>query len=190
MQREKVHGAGRSSFGLVDHTKVFNELRLRRGITFLDLGCGRGEYAIAASKIIGDNGLVYGIDLWEDGIAFLQEEISAKGIKNLKPVVADIGKRLPIGDGSVHICFMATVFHELVLADASEGALKEVVRVLKGDGCLAILDFKKIDGPPGPPLTSRLTPEEVEKTVTPYGFRKEGLTETGPYTYLITFYSQ
>lgn len=70
MQREKVHGAGKSSFGLVDHTKVFNELRLRRGITFLDLGCGRGEYAIAASKIVGDNGLVYGIDLWEDGIAF------------------------------------------------------------------------------------------------------------------------
>ena len=50
-EREKPHGAGKSSFALVDPDLVFGEFRLGGGITFLDLGCGRGEYAIAASKI-------------------------------------------------------------------------------------------------------------------------------------------
>ncbi len=187
-QREKPLGAGQSSFGLVDTEKIFGELKLGRGITFLDLGCGRGEYAIASTKIVGDEGRVYALDLWEEGIASLQAEVSARGIKNLKAVIADAEKSIPLDDNSVDVCLMATMFHDLVLANAAAGALQQVDRVLKRDGVLAILEFKKIDGPPGPPLTSRLDPKEVEEKITPYGFKKKRITETGPYTYLITFY--
>lgn len=186
-KQEKVTGAGRSSFALVDKNKVFGELQLEGGISFLDLGCGRGEYAMIASEIVGNEGVVYGIDLWEEGINFLQEEASARGSKNIKAMVADAGKKLPLEDTSIDVCFMATVFHDLVLANTAEGALKEVFRVLKEGGVLAILEFKKIDGPPGPPLSSRLAPEEVEERVIPYGFEIVGLKEMGPYNYLQSF---
>ena len=186
-KQEKVRGAGRSSFALVDKDKVFGELQLEGGISFLDLGCGRGEYALIASEIVGNEGVVYGIDLWEEGINFLQEEASARGSKNIKAMVADAGKKIPLEDTSIDVCFMATVFHDLVLANTAEGALKEVFRVLKEGGVLAILEFKKIDGPPGPPLSSRLAPEEVEERVIPYGFEIVGLKEMGPYNYLQSF---
>ena len=186
-KQEKVTGAGRSSFALVDKNKVFGELQLEGGISFLDLGCGRGEYAMIASEIVGNEGVVYGIDLWEEGINFLQEEASARGSKNIKAMVADAGKKIPLEDTSIDVCFMATVFHDLVLANTAEGALKEVFRVLKEGGVLAILEFKKIDGPPGPPLSSRLAPEEVEERVIPYGFEIVGLKEMGPYNYLQSF---
>jgi len=186
-KQEKVTGAGRSSFALVDKNKVFGELQLEGGISFLDLGCGRGEYAMIASEIVGNEGVVYGIDLWEEGINFLQEEASARGSKNIKAMVADAGKKLPLEDTSIDVCFMATVFHDLVLANTAEGALKEVFRVLKEGGVLAILEFKKIDGPPGPPLSSRLAPEEVEERVISYGFEIVGLKEMGPYNYLQSF---
>jgi ubiquinone/menaquinone biosynthesis C-methylase UbiE len=187
-QREKPFGAGMSSFELVDLEKLISELRLRKGITFLDLGCGRGEYAIAVSGTVGNDGLVYAVDLWEEGVASLQEEISARGIKNLHAMVADVAKKVPVEENSVDICFMAASFHDLVLANAAERAIKEVVRMLKQDGSLAILEFKKIDGPPGPPLSSRLAPEEVEEKVTPHGFNKARIRATGAYTYLITFH--
>lgn len=186
-KQEKVTGAGRSSFALVDKNKVFGELQLEGGISFLDLGCGRGEYAMIASEIVGNEGVVYGIDLWEEGINFLQEEASARGSKNIKAMVADAGKKIPLEDTSIDVCFMATVFHDLVLANTAEGALKEVFRVLKEGGVLAILEFKKIDGPPGPPLSSRLAPEEVEERVIPYGFEIVGLKEMKPYNYLQSF---
>ena len=82
---------------------------------------------------------------------------------------------------------MATVFHDLVLANTFETALIEISRVLREDGVLVILEFKKIDGPPGPPFSSRLAPEEVEERVIPYGFERVGLKDIGPYNYLLSF---
>ena len=186
-ERKKVPGAGRSSFALVDQDKVFTELQLKGGTTFLDLGCGRGEYAVVASKIVGKEGVVYGVDLWKEGINSLRQQASVRGSTNIKAMVADAGKRIPLEDMSIDVCFMATVFHDLVLANISEGALREISRVLKKQGELAIVEFKKIDGPPGPPLSSRLAPEEVEERVTPYGFHRVGREEIGPYNYMLCF---
>lgn len=185
--RAKPVGAGRSSFGLIDADKVFGELQLEKGSTFVDLGCGRGEYAIVFAEIVGHEGLVYAIDVWEEGIAALSEEVKGRRLKNLIPMVADVAEKVPLEDNSVDVCFMASVFHDLVLANVTDGTLAEVVRVLKRERFLVILEFKKIDGSPGPPLSSRLAPEEVEKNVARYGFAKERIAETGPYTYLITF---
>ena len=186
-KREKAQGAGKSSFALVDPDLVFGEFRLGGGITFLDLGCGRGEYAIVAAKIIGDEGCVYAVDLWEQGIALLREEVVTSGINNLKPMVADAGEMISIKDKSVDMCLMATVFHDLVLADTAEGVLVEVVRVLKKNGLLAIIEFEKVEGPPGPPISSRLAPEEIEEKVTPHGFEMVKVTSAGTYNYLMIF---
>ena len=127
------------------------------------------------------------MDLWEEGIALLREEAVASGLNNLEPLVADASKMISIKDNSVDICFMATVFHDLVLADIAEGALAEVVRVLKKNGLLAIIEFEKVDGPPGPPISSRLAPEEIEEKIAPYGFEMIKVTTAGAYNYLMIF---
>jgi len=80
--REKPHGVGKSSFGLIDPDIVLGELGLKRGMTLLDLCCGRGEYSVAVSRIIGGEGRVYAVDLWEEGISSLLKEVSARNIKN------------------------------------------------------------------------------------------------------------
>ena len=54
-------------------------------------------------------------------------------------------------------------------------------------GCLAIVEFDKIDGPPGPPRHIRLDPAEVEALVAPYGFARQRTVKLGPYNYLMTF---
>jgi ubiquinone/menaquinone biosynthesis C-methylase UbiE len=184
---KKPLGAGWSSFGLIDAGRIFDVLGLKRGSTFLDIACGRGDYAIAASRIIGDEGLVYAVDLGERGIAALAKRCSAEGIKSVKAIVADVGKHIPIEDETVDACLMATALHDLVQARDAEGALREARRVLESQGSLAIVEFKKIEGPPGPPIHIRLAPEEVETMVVPHGFGKGRVVEVGPHNYLITF---
>jgi ubiquinone/menaquinone biosynthesis C-methylase UbiE len=185
--KERPPGAGRSSFDLVDAPKLFAELRLQSGSILLDLGCGQWWYAFAASPAIGPEGRIYALDLWEEGISLVKERAAAGGYRNLKALVADTSKHIPLATGSVDVCLMATVLHDLVEAHTAAGTLKETARVLKPGGTLAIVEFKKIAGPPGPPLHIRLAPEEVEKLVTPYGFRQDRITDVGPYNYLITF---
>jgi ubiquinone/menaquinone biosynthesis C-methylase UbiE len=185
--KEKPQGAGGSSFQLIDAEKVLEELHLKKGNTFLDMACGQGEYAIEFSKILGEEGLIYAVDLWEENIVQLKKAVSGAGIKNIKAIVADVSKVMPIGNNSVDVCLMATVLHDLILEKVADEAIKEVVRVLKPNGLLAIIEFKKIDGPPGPPMKIRLSPNEVESLVRPFGFIKNELKEVGEYNYLMTF---
>jgi protein-L-isoaspartate O-methyltransferase len=77
-QRNKATpiGAGKSSFELIDSTRLFIELNLKPGMTILDLACGKGAYSLVASERVGAGGSVYAVDLWEDGIAQLKLEIT------------------------------------------------------------------------------------------------------------------
>ena len=178
-------GAGKSTFEPIDSKTLFGELHLQEGTSFLDLGCGRGEYAIAAADLTGE-GQIYGVDLWTEGIAVLQELATAKGLTNLTGWVGDIRKRLPLIDRSIDVCLMAAVLHDLGEVDAQK-TLEEVRRVLTLKGLLAVVEFKKIEDPPGPPIRIRLSPEDVSRIVTLHGFTERRVLEVGPYHYLITF---
>jgi ubiquinone/menaquinone biosynthesis C-methylase UbiE len=182
----KLPGVGKSSYDLIDPGTLWAELNLPQGITFLDLGCGRGNYSLAVANLIGPAGVVYAVDLWDEGIASLKELAAREGRVNLQPLVAPAG-RVPLESRSVDVGFMATVLHDLVEAGTEASALAELARVLKPGGLLAIVEFDKVDGPPGPPWHIRLNPEEVEALVAPYGFARQRTVKLGPYNYLITF---
>jgi len=87
----KPPGAGESSYDLIDPGTLWAALNLLRGVTFLDLGCGQGNYSLAAADLIGPAGVVYAVDLWEEGIAALQERAAREGRGNLKALVAPYG---------------------------------------------------------------------------------------------------
>jgi ubiquinone/menaquinone biosynthesis C-methylase UbiE len=126
------------------------------------------------------------VDLWEEGLAALKERAAREGRANLKPLAAGAGQ-VPMESRSVDVVLMATVLHDLVEAGTAAGALAEVSRVIKAEGRLAIVEFHKIDGPPGPPRHIRLDPAEVKTMVAPYGFVRQQTVNLGPYNYLITF---
>jgi ubiquinone/menaquinone biosynthesis C-methylase UbiE len=182
----KPPGAGKSSYDLIDPGILWAALNLPPGITFLDLGCGQGNYSLAAADRIGPNGVVYAVDLWEEGIAALKARAAREGRANLKPLASPAGQ-VPIESRSVDVGLLATVLHDLVEAGTAAGALAEVSRVIKAAGRLAIVEFHKIDGPPGPSRHIRLDPAEVEAMVVPYGFARQQIVNLGPYNYLITF---
>jgi ubiquinone/menaquinone biosynthesis C-methylase UbiE len=184
---KKPLGAGGSSLELIDVKALFRQLQLRKGSSFLDIACGRGAYTLAASEFIGPAGALYAVDLWEEGIATLAGEAAARGIKNIVTKVADVGSRIPLEDQTVEVALMATVLHDLVEEGKAEKALRETARVLRPGGVFAVVEFKKIDGPPGPPREVRLEALEVESLVMPFRFKCEKVRDLGPYNYLILF---
>ena len=179
--------AGRSSFELVDAQRLFAALQLREETTLLDLACGRGAYALAASTHIGPQGRILAVDLWEEGIEALQKEAAARRIQQIEAYVADVSRQLPFENRSVDVCLMATVLHDLIQDRTDQPALKEIQRVLKSGGTLAVVEFKKIDGPPGPPIAIRLSPDETRKHLQPFGFQSVRHVDIGPYHYLSLF---
>lgn len=183
-ERKHVH-AGKSSRDMLDANKVIGEIGVGRGDRFLDVGCGDGYFSIAASGFVGDSGMVYAVDIDERGISALKREIAHKGITNIGTYISDITRKIPLEDSSVDICFMANVLHGLVENREESGALREIARVAREEGLFVVVEFKKMNGPPGPPIEVRLTPEEVIGIAEQYGFRRIRSVEVGPYHYMV-----
>ena len=188
MQEEDIPtSAGLSSFNLLDERKLFAALGLFPGMTMLDLGCGLGNYAVAASPYVGGQGIIHALDLWAEGIETLAVRAKIGGLANIRAGVANAGGSLPLAERSVDLCLMATVIHILVREAIVRKTLAEVRRVLKPEGTLAVVEFHKVDGSPGPPRAWRLAPSELELLLAPYGFRSIACVDVGPANYLSLF---
>ena len=183
----KPIAAGKSSFDLIDFATFMSVLDLSGEIVLLDVACGIGNYAIEIARQVREQGTVHALDLWEEGIAKLRLKAGSLGLENIEASIGDVSKTIPLDNNSVDICLMATVLHDLIEDDTHEGALAEVVRVLKPAGRLAVVEFKKVPGPPGPPEKVRLSPEDLDRVLSPLGFECDNTVELGPETYLSLF---
>jgi ubiquinone/menaquinone biosynthesis C-methylase UbiE len=102
--------------------------------------------------------------------------------------VGDASEQIPVPKGEVDVVFLGVVLHDMVEAGIDAVVLAEITRVLKIDGILALLEWKK-DAPlePGPPREIRLEPKQLKAILLPYGFKLQKLKDWNDYHYLITF---
>ena len=182
-------GAGKSSFELIDPKILAETLPIKPGSVVLDLACGKGTYSTFLSEIVGEQGLVYAVDMWQEGLLLLDQEIENRNITNIMTILGDATKNFGVDEYHIDLCLMSTVLHDFEEANQTDAVLKQVKPLLKPNGCLAVIEFKKIEGPPGPPIKIRLSENEVNKIVTGYNFRKIKTVEVGNFNYMMTFQS-
>jgi len=181
------HGAGKSSFDLIDAESLLDELEPLARRTLLDLGCGDGSYSLALSERSGPQGLVHAVDAWEEGIQKLQQRMVEESTEIDAPIhthIADASQSLPLHNNSVDLCLMATVLHDIIQGEGHDKALSEVCRVLKPEGTLAIVEFAKVEDILGPPLHIRLSEEELREVLQTHGFVVNGIIPHAPHLYL------
>ncbi|HOD74601.1 MAG TPA: methyltransferase domain-containing protein [Syntrophorhabdaceae bacterium] len=184
-EARKPHGAGRSAFDLIDTDRVFEALNVRPSTVILDLGAGAGNYTVRLAETTGPGGRVFALDAWEEGLARVRERASLERLGNIETLLADANESIPLEDGTIDLCLVATVLHDLLRDATGETVLSEILRVLKRGGKLAVLEFKKIEGPPGPPLRIRLSEKDVEGLLAPFGFHTDSVSDVGEYHYLL-----
>jgi len=119
-----------SSYHLLDQGRIFAELQLSTGDAFLDLGCGAGDYSMAAAQIVGAGGKVYALEKQEQRIADLTERIHSLGLPNIIPMAADMTQRLPLADVCIDVCLISTALHIPDVSKEMAGVFNEVFRVL------------------------------------------------------------
>lgn len=175
-----------SSFHMQDPESIFKDLNLKAGESFLDLGCGVGDYSLYAQKIIGSSGMIYAIDANEEAIELFNEEIAKQKIKNIFTQVADIKKPFIIAENSIDFCYIATVLHSPQNFQNSSDFFKEIKRVLKPHGRLGILEIKKEPTPFGPPMDMRISPEELVEIMKSHSFTNTNYSAF-EYSYLAQF---
>ena len=178
--------AGKSSFNLIDVEKTFAILDLQPDTCFLDLACGIGKYSLQATDFISSSGRIYALDLWQEGVESLRQVAAEQKISYLEAIQTDATDSLPLPDGIIDSCLIATALHDLPLSTRPD-VIKEIGRVLKPGGDFNIIEFKKLNDGPGPPISIRIDEGEVSELVTPFAFEKVSCDEIGEFNYLLKF---
>ena len=155
---------------------------LHAGMVFMDIGCGDGFFSILAAKKVGSNGKVYAVDTDASAIERLKQKAKAEGLKN---ITAKAGK----AEDAVFCTQCADfVFYSMDLHDFADPAkvLQNAKQMMKPNGRLIDLDWKKIDMPFGPPVSIRFSEEKATGLMRSAGFTVADVRDAGPYHYVIT----
>ena len=180
------HARGSSSFWMHDAEQVFQAIQLQAGDCFLDLGCGPGDYALHAARLVGAGGLVYALDRREENIQRLTQDAESQGVANIKAIAADMTATLPFADYEIDVCFIATALHTLDLTNDGPALFHEIARVLKPGGRVVVIECKKEPQTFGPPINMRISPEELTTAIAPHGFAMQAFIDLGN-NYLLRF---
>jgi len=120
--------------------RVIERSGIKPGMTMLDLGCGSGAFTFAAARLVGERGKVYALDIQSAMLRQLERRLARAGNHDIKNVELKQASayELPLADGSLDLVMSVAAFHEI---PDKPRALREVQRVLKKDGILALTEL-------------------------------------------------
>lgn len=118
-------------------------MQWRSGTIVADIGAGDGRFSFAVLDYIGPSGKIFATELDSQKLKELRAEVKKRNLQNVIVVEsAEADTKLP--DGCCDAIFLRRVYHHLTKPVEFDAKL---VRSLKPDGRLAIIDF-----PPRPGL--------------------------------------
>jgi len=126
--------------------KVIEALGIEPDDVVIDFGCGPGLYTVPLARKAKR---VIGIDVQA---GMLEKATSYAERSDVKEFYLSDGRGIPLPDSTADLVFMRWVYHEL---EDRQAVLREMTRILKPDGRLAIMEkTRRGFRPIGPPTVS------------------------------------
>jgi ubiquinone/menaquinone biosynthesis C-methylase UbiE len=164
-----------------DPVAILTAIGLRKGDTFVDVGCGEGFFALPAARMVGSHGAVFGIDINAGAIERLKQSAEAEGLAHLHALVGKAETTI--------VCKQCAqvVFYGICLHDFEDPArvLTCARSMIHDDGVLVDLDWKAEPTPIGPPLSIRFPVKKAMRLIEEAGFGIRSAGDAGPCHYCI-----
>jgi SAM-dependent methyltransferase len=158
---------------------IWDKLDVTARDVFVEIGAGTAFFCIAFLERYKPS-RIYACDVSEEMIAWVSENVSPNhpGIIPVKTEESSV----PLDSGVADLVFMINLHHELDDASLTVGEAK---RLLKPEGTIFVVDWKKEEMPEGPPAAIRCTPEQVADDLVRAGFTSVRTSTELPKHFLV-----
>lgn len=120
---------------------VVQSARITRGSLVVDVGCGTGFLTEKAARAAGPKGRVVGVDISKEMLSKAGENLRKLELRNVEFRIGD-AQRIPLDDNSAGAVIGNMILHH---CPDPETAVKEMTRIVKPNGRIAISDLEKHD---------------------------------------------
>lgn len=157
------------------------KLGLAKNDLFADIGCGIGYFTISAAQIVDSSGKVYALDISQDMLEEAEKISVEHDVHNIEFIRSE-EYRLPLPDKSISFCFSCNVLHEIKNINHF---VKELDRVVKEDGKLAIIEWNDNISDWGPPANHRITSSHLTELIKTTGMHVDSPIDISGYFYAL-----
>jgi len=163
--------------------QVMDALGIADGSIVAEVGAGGGWFTVRLARRVGPQGLVYAEDIQEQMIESIERRLQRESLRNVRTV---LGKpddpRLP--QNALDAVLIVDSYYEF---EKPVDLLSNVKESLKANGRVAIVDYRKNGGGPGPAMDDRVDESLVIAKAEAAGLRLVSRETFLPYQFLLVF---
>ena len=158
------------------------------GKAIADIGSGSGFFTYKFSNLVGSNGKVYALELKDEHIGRLNTFLKETNVKNVE-VIKGKEDVLELPE-QVDMMFMCSLYHIMygVVSDSDRDTyLRTLVKYLKPDGELIIVDNGPVDDDTLPYHGPYISCKLIEYQLSFYGFELVDYVQVIPQRFMLKF---
>ena len=170
----------------IDPTKTVHALGVKSGDIVADLGVGSGAHAIAAAKIVGNNGKVYAVDIQKDLLETLHSMAKESGLPQLEIIWGDLDDACAT-KLSEEVVDRILISNTLFQLEDKNQIMHEAYRIAKPGAHMLVVDWSSSHGHAGPHPDNVVTQDSARNLAEGAGFVFSGTVPAGDFHYGLLF---
>ncbi len=164
-------------------SELINQLDIVPGMKIADLGAGSGHYTKAFSDLVGEDGVVFAVEIQQDVLTRLRLDLEKEGeFQNVHYIWGDLEhpRGTKIADDSVDVAVLSNTLFQV---EDKKACLQEVKRICKPHAEVLFVDWSDSHDGLGPVQDHIVSPQMAQDLFTEAGFVFFKSLQTGPHHY-------